>query len=67
VIAANLQLVAATPNVPLLEYCVADSPLCWDVVEESFPVEDGEVTIPDRPGLGVTLDRDTLEEYRTDL
>jgi L-alanine-DL-glutamate epimerase-like enolase superfamily enzyme len=65
VIAANLHLVAANSNAPLLEYCIEDSPLRWDVVEEEFPVEDGRVAVPDRPGLGITLDRDVLERYRS--
>lgn len=63
IIAANLHLIAANRNAPLLEYCVEDSPLRWDLVEEDFPVEDGHVEVPDRPGLGVTLNRDVLEEY----
>ncbi|MFB6136193.1 MAG: mandelate racemase/muconate lactonizing enzyme family protein [Halobacteriaceae archaeon] len=67
IIAANLHLIAANENAPLLEYCVEDSPLRWDLVEEEFPVEDGRVEVPDRPGLGVTLDRDVMERYRTDL
>jgi len=66
VVAANLHLVAAIGNARLLEYCVEDSSLRWDLVEESFPVEDGRVAVPDRPGLGVTLDRDVLERYRTE-
>lgn len=67
IIAANLQLIAATQNAPLLEYCMEGSPLRWELVEEEFPVEDGRVEVPDRPGLGVTLDRDVLETYSTDL
>jgi L-alanine-DL-glutamate epimerase-like enolase superfamily enzyme len=67
VVAASLHLVAANRNAPLLEYCVEDSPLRWDVTEEEFPVEDGLVRVPEAPGLGVTLDRDTLERYRTEL
>jgi len=67
IVAANLHLIAANENAPLLEYCVEDSPLRWEVIEEEFPVEDGEVAIPDAPGLGITLDRDTLERYATDL
>ena len=63
VIAANLHVIAANRNAPLLEYCVEDSPLRWDLVEESFDLVDGEVPIPDRPGLGITLDRDALAEY----
>jgi L-alanine-DL-glutamate epimerase-like enolase superfamily enzyme len=67
IIAANLHLIAANRNAPLLEYCVEDSPLRWDVTVEDFPVEDGVVAVPDEPGLGVTLDRDTLDRYRTDF
>jgi L-alanine-DL-glutamate epimerase-like enolase superfamily enzyme len=63
IIAANLHVIAANRNAPLLEYCVEDSPLRWELVEESFELVDGEVPIPDRPGLGITLDRDALAEY----
>lgn len=66
ILAANLQLIAASPDAPLLEYCFEDSPLRWDTVNESFSVTNGRVAIPDRPGLGVTLNRSVLEEYRTD-
>jgi len=31
-------------------------------VKEDFPVEDGEVEIPDRPGLGITIDEDFVKE-----
>lgn len=67
IVAANLQLIAATRNAPLLECCVEESPLRWALVEEDFTAEDGRVEVPNRPGLGVTLDRDVLEEYRTGL
>ena len=66
IIAANLHLIAANRNAPLLEYCVEDSPLRWEVVNEEFPVEDGAVSVPDDPGLGVTLNRETLDRYRTE-
>lgn len=63
VIAANLHLIAANQNAPLLEYCVEDSPLRWELVEEEFPIENGYVEIPDDPGLGVTLTQDAIAEY----
>jgi L-alanine-DL-glutamate epimerase-like enolase superfamily enzyme len=66
IIAANLHLIAANRNAPLLEYCIEDSPLRWDVVTEDFPVKDGVVSVPDDPGLGVTLNRETLDRYRTE-
>ena len=65
-VAANLHLIAATANMPLLEYSIEESPLRWELLEESFPVVDGHVEIPDDPGLGITLDRDALERYRSD-
>lgn len=67
IIAANLHLIAANENLPLLEYCIEDSPLRWDVVNEEFPVEDGRVSVPDRPGLGVTLNEDTIAKYQEDM
>lgn len=35
-----------------------------DLVEESFPVVDGRIAIPERPGLGVTVKREFVEKYR---
>jgi L-alanine-DL-glutamate epimerase-like enolase superfamily enzyme len=67
VIAASLHLVAANQNAPFLEYCIDGSELRWDLVEEDFPAEDGVVDVPDRPGLGVTLNRDVVEKYDRDL
>jgi len=61
--AANLQVIAANRNMPLIEHSRRASPLRFGVVEEEFPLENGHIAVPDRPGLGITLDRDTLEQY----
>jgi len=66
-VAASLHLIAANQNAPLMEYCIEDSPLRWEVVEEDLPVVDGRISIPDKPGLGITLNRDTIERYSVDL
>jgi L-alanine-DL-glutamate epimerase-like enolase superfamily enzyme len=63
IIAANLHLIAANKNAPLLEYCVEDSPLRWDLVKESFDLDNGKVVIPERPGLGISLNRDAVAAY----
>jgi L-alanine-DL-glutamate epimerase-like enolase superfamily enzyme len=34
------------------------------LAEEDFPVEDGHIAIPERPGLGVTINQDFVDEYR---
>lgn len=63
-VAANLNFIAATPNCEWLEYHVGSSPLRWELTEEQFPVEDGRVRIPSRPGLGVTLNMEAVERWR---
>ena len=38
-----------------------------DLIEETdFAMTGGAVEVPDRPGLGVTLDMAAVEAYRTD-
>jgi L-alanine-DL-glutamate epimerase-like enolase superfamily enzyme len=63
-VAANLHFIAATPNCSWCEYNVGDSPLRWDLTHEQFPVVDGYVAVPEGPGLGITLNWDTIERYR---
>ena len=33
------------------------------LASEPFPVRDGKVHVPDRPGLGITVDQDRVEKY----
>jgi glucarate dehydratase len=33
------------------------------LVGGKLPYQDGAITVPDGPGLGVTLDRDRLQQY----
>lgn len=66
IVAANLHLIAATRNASVLEYTRESGPIRDGIVEESFPIEDGSVAVPDGPGLGVTLDRSTVEAYGAD-
>ena len=60
----KLHFLAAAASAFVLEYCVEDSPLLTELVQEQFPLVDGQVTVPDAPGLGVTLDEDVIERYR---
>ena len=34
-----------------------------DLIEETVEVKNGKVAIPDRPGLGFTIDEDFLEAH----
>ncbi len=53
--AAAVQLDAAIPNFLIQEYFVAQAPWIDEVVEGGPRVTDGEIAVPDRPGLGVEL------------
>ncbi len=64
-IAANLHFLAAQPVTEPLEFSLSRSPLRWETTLEHFPVEeDGCALVPQRPGLGVTLNQETIERYR---
>jgi len=61
---ANLHLVASLPNSYLLEFDQNPNALRTELLEEPItPDERGIVPVPDRPGLGVRLDRETLRRY----
>ena len=49
----------ATPNFLLLEY-VRQEPYRDQAMREHWPVEEGRLKVPDRPGLGVQLDEKSL-------
>jgi L-alanine-DL-glutamate epimerase-like enolase superfamily enzyme len=61
--AAGLHLAATQSAGFILEYSLGHNPMLHDLIEESFPVEDGHVAIPDRPGLGITVRESFLEQY----
>jgi L-alanine-DL-glutamate epimerase-like enolase superfamily enzyme len=63
-IAANCQFLASRKTPELVEYSTSKSPLRWHMTNEQIPVEsDGNVVVPRRPGIGVSLNRATLEKY----
>ena len=71
--AAELQIAAAVPNFGIYEHMRSDwsddhpNPLRSDLATEEIEVvDDGEIAVPDRPGLGITLDEDVLSEHRID-
>lgn len=63
-LAADLQLAAAMPVARYVEYL---TPCAYieDLTVEPFQLDaDGYLQIPQRPGLGVEIDRDKLNKYR---
>jgi L-alanine-DL-glutamate epimerase-like enolase superfamily enzyme len=64
-IAANLAFLAQHWEEEPCEYSTSQSPLRWELTKEAFPIgPDGKVEVPARPGLGVTLNRETIARYR---
>jgi len=64
-IAASLHALAALPNASIFEFCMSDSPLRHDVTNEEFVIDDeGCVTVPEAPGLGVTINKETIATYQ---
>lgn len=63
-LAADLQIASALPNGELIEYRTG-SPYVDELSGYAFELDaDGMLAVPDRPGLGVTLDPDALARYR---
>jgi len=62
--AATLQLAAALPNFRYLEIMAVDVPWRTEISDEQLVLTpEGDVMIPDRVGLGITLDLDAIAEH----
>jgi len=62
-LAADLHLAAAVPGTDLVEY-LTGSPFIDEITAGGWKLDaDGMLPIPNRPGLGLTLDRDAVERY----
>ncbi len=64
-IAANLAFLSQQWMDEPCEYSTSQSPLRWHLTNEEFPIgPDGRVAVPDGPGLGVSLNPETMAKYR---
>jgi L-alanine-DL-glutamate epimerase-like enolase superfamily enzyme len=63
-LAASLHFVAALPNTHYFEYCVEQGDLRKYLTKQSFPVIDGDLSVPEEPGLGVELNEEIVTQYR---
>ena len=69
--AASLQVIAALPvahhslfaTEPVLEYDRSSHPFRQDLVEQPMALNHGWVDIPNRPGLGISINRDIIAKY----
>ena len=61
-LAADLQLASAFPRMDLVEY-LTGSPFIDELVKERWKLDgEGMLAIPERPGLGIDIDLEVLEE-----
>jgi len=61
--AAGIALAASQSAGFILEYSLGANPLLHELVHEKFAVVDGQLEIPDRPGLGITVDEDFVRRH----
>ena len=62
--AAGLHVAAVASSGFILEYSLGANPMLHELAREDFPVVEGMIDIPERPGLGVTVDEGFVERYR---
>jgi len=66
-IAASAHLAAIAPTCSYIEFLpptLADSRLRRELVSEELPVVDGLIPLPDKPGLGITVNEDALKAFK---
>jgi L-alanine-DL-glutamate epimerase-like enolase superfamily enzyme len=62
---ANMHLIASLSNAGLLECDQNPNPLRSELFNEPLEIDrNGQITLPDRPGLGVTLNQETIAKYQ---
>jgi L-alanine-DL-glutamate epimerase-like enolase superfamily enzyme len=62
-VAASLHWLSTCHDAFLFEDCVDDSPLRHHLTHERVQAIDGWITVPDAPGLGLTLDEEFIKTY----
>ncbi len=65
--AASVHLAAYSPITPFIEFAPAevfDSPLRQELQNAGFPVRDGVISLPTRPGIGYELPREIEKKYQ---
>ena len=61
---AGTHMIAASANISLgCEFYQAKYYLAGDILTEPFPIENGDVIVPDGPGLGVDVDLAAVMAY----
>ena len=62
-VAASIQLIAAIPHAPFLEFSVTESAIRKELLVNPFVQKDGFVDVPQLPGLGIELNPEVIRKY----
>jgi len=64
-LAATLHVNAAIPNGGIFqEFCLSGRPLRKDLAKNPIEVQNGCISVPEKPGLGIELNEDTIDNFR---
>lgn len=61
---ANMHVVASQSHAITVEMDQTGNPFIEELLTEPLRIEDGELEVPTRPGLGIDLNEDTVARYR---
>jgi D-galactarolactone cycloisomerase len=64
---AGVQLAFASSSAVLIEYSLGANPMLREMAAEPFEIADGMISVPTRPGLGVTPRWEFVEKYRKEV
>ena len=61
---AGVHMIACAPNISLgCEFYHATYYLNEDLLDAPFPIENGEVIVPNSPGLGIQVESTRLDKF----
>ena len=64
-LAANLHLAGAMTNIPMIEMTLDENPLRDRLGCNPIRVEEGQLVLPEGPGLGIEINDEVVEEFKT--
>ncbi len=60
---AGLHVCAASPASFTVEFSLGANPMIHDIIEDTVQARDGMIEIPEKPGLGFTMNEAILQRY----
>ncbi|MTB52216.1 mandelate racemase/muconate lactonizing enzyme family protein [Lewinella sp. W8] len=61
---AGVSLAFASPAAVIIEFSSGGNPMMYDLVHENIVAPDGQLLAPNKPGLGLSLNWDFVNEYK---